>query len=61
MEMFNIYVGNLSFDSTEDDVRDLFAAHGFDLRRLERASLLMGLLRSWGVYPWTLSPLLAAS
>ena len=30
--MFNIYVGNLSFDSTEDDVRDLFAAHGEVLR-----------------------------
>ncbi len=26
--MFNIYVGNLSFDSSEDEVRDLFAAHG---------------------------------
>ncbi len=30
--MFNIYVGNLSFDSTEDNVRDLFAAHGEVLR-----------------------------
>ena len=30
--MFNIYVGNLSFDSTEDEVRDLFAAHGEVLR-----------------------------
>ncbi len=30
--MFNIYVGNLSFDSTEDDVRDLFASHGEVLR-----------------------------
>lgn len=24
----NIYVGNLSFDTTEDDLRDAFAAHG---------------------------------
>jgi RNA recognition motif-containing protein len=24
----NIYVGNLSFDSTEDSVRDLFEKHG---------------------------------
>lgn len=24
----NIYVGNLSFDATEDEVRELFAAHG---------------------------------
>jgi RNA recognition motif-containing protein len=24
----NIYCGNLSFDATEDDVRQLFAAHG---------------------------------
>ena len=30
--MFNIYVGNLSFDTTEDEVRDLFAAHGEVLR-----------------------------
>ena len=30
--MFNIYVGNLSFDSTEDEIRDLFAAHGEVLR-----------------------------
>ena len=26
--MFNIYVGNLSFDAQEGDVRELFAAHG---------------------------------
>ena len=26
--MFNIYVGNLSFDAQESDVRELFAAHG---------------------------------
>ena len=24
----NIYVGNLSFDSSEDDIRNAFAAHG---------------------------------
>ena len=24
----NIYVGNLSYDATEDDVREAFAAHG---------------------------------
>ncbi len=24
----NIYCGNLSYDSTESDVRDMFAAHG---------------------------------
>lgn len=26
--MTNIYVGNLSFRATEDDVRDAFSAHG---------------------------------
>jgi RNA recognition motif-containing protein len=26
--MFNIYVGNLSFDATEDEIRGLFEAHG---------------------------------
>lgn len=26
--MINIYVGNLSFKTTEDEVRDLFAQHG---------------------------------
>ncbi len=26
--MFNIYVGNLSFEATEDDLRGLFAEHG---------------------------------
>ena len=26
--MFNIYVGNLSFDATEDDVRSIFEEHG---------------------------------
>lgn len=26
--MFNIYVGNLSFDATEDEIRRMFEAHG---------------------------------
>ncbi len=26
--MFNIYVGNLSFDATEDELRGLFEEHG---------------------------------
>ncbi|MHC4447711.1 MAG: RNA recognition motif domain-containing protein [Planctomycetota bacterium] len=26
--MFNIYVGNLSFEATEDELRGLFEAHG---------------------------------
>ncbi len=26
--MFNIYVGNLSFEATEDELRGLFAEHG---------------------------------
>lgn len=26
--MTNIYVGNLSYDASEDDVRDAFGAHG---------------------------------
>ncbi len=26
--MFNIYVGNLSFESTEEELRGLFAEHG---------------------------------
>jgi RNA recognition motif-containing protein len=26
--MFNIYVGNLSFEATEDELRQLFEAHG---------------------------------
>ena len=26
--MFNIYVGNLSFEATEDDLRGLFEEHG---------------------------------
>ena len=26
--MTNIYVGNLSFDATEDNLREVFAAHG---------------------------------
>ena len=28
LKVTNIYVGNLSFRATEDDVRDAFAAHG---------------------------------
>ena len=26
--MFNIYVGNLSFDTTESEIHNLFSAHG---------------------------------
>ena len=26
--MFNVYVGNLSFDTSENEVNELFAAHG---------------------------------
>ena len=26
--VFNIYVGNLSFDTTESEIHDLFSAHG---------------------------------
>ena len=26
--MFNIYVGNMSFDTTESELHDLFASHG---------------------------------
>jgi RNA recognition motif-containing protein len=26
--MFNIYVGNISFDTTEDDIRKMFETHG---------------------------------
>ncbi len=26
--MFNIYVGNLSFEATEDEIRGLFEEHG---------------------------------
>ena len=28
MSQNKLYVGNLSFDSTEDDIRDAFSAHG---------------------------------
>jgi RNA recognition motif-containing protein len=35
--MVNIYVGNLSYNMTEDDLRNLFEAHG----RVDRASLTM--------------------
>lgn len=32
----NIYVGNLPYSTTEDDLRDLFAAHG----AVDRASVI---------------------
>jgi RNA recognition motif-containing protein len=35
--MVNIYVGNLSYNLTEDDLRNLFEAHG----QVDRASLAM--------------------
>jgi RNA recognition motif-containing protein len=35
--MVNIYVGNLSFETTENDLRNMFEAHG----RVDRASLVM--------------------
>lgn len=34
--MVNIYVGNLSYNTTEDDLRNLFEAHG----RVDKASLI---------------------
>ncbi|MDD5087485.1 MAG: RNA-binding protein [bacterium] len=33
----NIYVGNLSYETTEDDLRNLFEAHG----AVDRASVVM--------------------
>jgi RNA recognition motif-containing protein len=36
-EMVNIYVGNLSYETTEGDLRNMFEAHG----RVDRASLVM--------------------
>ncbi|RPH94710.1 RNA-binding protein [candidate division KSB1 bacterium] len=33
----NIYVGNLSYNMTEDDLRNMFEAHG----KVDRASLAM--------------------
>ncbi len=46
--MANIYVGNLSFDTTEDQVRELFAAYG----AVERVNLITdrdtGRLRGFG-------------
>ncbi len=35
--MVNIYVGNLSYTTTEDDLRDLFEAHG----KVDRVSVVM--------------------
>ena len=35
--MVNIYVGNLSYSTTEDDLRNMFEAHG----RVDRASVVM--------------------
>jgi RNA recognition motif-containing protein len=35
--MVNIYVGNLSFETSENDLRNMFEAHG----KVDRASLVM--------------------
>ncbi|HEY3296762.1 MAG TPA: RNA-binding protein [bacterium] len=35
--MVNIYVGNLSYSTTEDDLRNMFEAHG----KVDRASVVM--------------------
>jgi RNA recognition motif-containing protein len=35
--MVNIYAGNLSYDVTEDDLRNMFEAHG----KVDRASVVM--------------------
>jgi RNA recognition motif-containing protein len=35
--MVNIYVGNLSYTTTENDLRNMFEAHG----KVDRASLVM--------------------
>ncbi|MBI5058984.1 RNA-binding protein [candidate division KSB1 bacterium] len=35
--MVNIYVGNLAYSTTEDDLRNMFSAHG----QVDRASLVM--------------------
>jgi RNA recognition motif-containing protein len=35
--MVNIYVGNLSYNTTEDDLKSMFEAHG----KVDRASLAM--------------------
>jgi RNA recognition motif-containing protein len=37
MNMVNIYVGNLSYETSEDDLRNLFEAHG----KVDRVSLVM--------------------
>ena len=34
--MFNIYVGNLPFDTTESEIHDLFSAHG----EVERVNII---------------------
>jgi RNA recognition motif-containing protein len=36
-EMVNIYVGNLSYETTEADLRNMFEAHG----QVDRASVVM--------------------
>ena len=35
--MVNIYVGNLSYTTTEDDLRNMFEAHG----KVDRSSIVM--------------------
>ena len=35
--MVNIYVGNLSYETKEDDLRNMFEAHG----KVDRASIVM--------------------
>jgi RNA recognition motif-containing protein len=35
--MINIYVGNLAYTTTEDDLRNMFEAHG----KVDRASVVM--------------------
>ena len=35
--MLNIYVGNLSYETSEDDLRNMFEAHG----QVDRASVVM--------------------
>jgi RNA recognition motif-containing protein len=34
--VFNIYVGNMSFDTTESEIRELFSAHG----EVERVNII---------------------
>ena len=40
--MVNIYVGNLSYETTETDLRNMFEAHG----RVDRASVVMDRMTS---------------